>query len=142
MKNKDDLILEQLYQEGILDRIGGQFKGVKAGSGQLLQNLGRKIYQKAGGEAMPPSSQTAGQSYAKAQQKSLLDSFTKKTGKEIEDFKKENIEIKHKGGHKDYLESFFLDSFYNQKEDNIKTCLLYTSPSPRDRQKSRMPSSA
>ena len=26
--------------------------------------------------------------------------------------------------------------------DNIMTCLLYTSPSPRDRQKSRMPSSA
>ena len=25
---------------------------------------------------------------------------------------------------------------------NAKTCLLYTSPSPRDRQKSRMPSSA
>ena len=25
---------------------------------------------------------------------------------------------------------------------NINTCLLYTSPSPRDRQKSRMPSSA
>ena len=25
---------------------------------------------------------------------------------------------------------------------NVKTCLLYTSPSPRDRQKSRMPSSA
>ena len=25
---------------------------------------------------------------------------------------------------------------------NPKTCLLYTSPSPRDRQKSRMPSSA
>ena len=24
----------------------------------------------------------------------------------------------------------------------VKTCLLYTSPSPRDRQKSRMPSSA
>ena len=89
MKNKDDLILEQLYQEGILDRIGGQFKGVKAGSGQLLQNLSRKIYQKAGGEAMPPASQTAGQSYAKAQQKSLLDSFIKKTGKEIEDFKKD-----------------------------------------------------
>ena len=27
-------------------------------------------------------------------------------------------------------------------EENIKVCLLYTSPSPRDRQKSRMPSSA
>ena len=26
--------------------------------------------------------------------------------------------------------------------DHIYTCLLYTSPSPRDRQKSRMPSSA
>ena len=26
--------------------------------------------------------------------------------------------------------------------DNTKFCLLYTSPSPRDRQKSRMPSSA
>ena len=26
--------------------------------------------------------------------------------------------------------------------DNLFSCLLYTSPSPRDRQKSRMPSSA
>ena len=26
--------------------------------------------------------------------------------------------------------------------DEAKVCLLYTSPSPRDRQKSRMPSSA
>ena len=26
--------------------------------------------------------------------------------------------------------------------DSLKACLLYTSPSPRDRQKSRMPSSA
>ena len=26
--------------------------------------------------------------------------------------------------------------------DAVQTCLLYTSPSPRDRQKSRMPSSA
>ena len=27
-------------------------------------------------------------------------------------------------------------------EEQVKVCLLYTSPSPRDRQKSRMPSSA
>ena len=27
-------------------------------------------------------------------------------------------------------------------DPDVKTCLLYTSPSPRDRQKSRMPSSA
>ena len=29
-----------------------------------------------------------------------------------------------------------------KQRTNSKTCLLYTSPSPRDRQKSRMPSSA
>ena len=29
-----------------------------------------------------------------------------------------------------------------QKTDDSLLCLLYTSPSPRDRQKSRMPSSA
>ena len=29
-----------------------------------------------------------------------------------------------------------------QKAFEARTCLLYTSPSPRDRQKSRMPSSA
>ena len=28
------------------------------------------------------------------------------------------------------------------KEHNLKSCLLYTSPSPRDRTRSRMPSSA
>ena len=31
---------------------------------------------------------------------------------------------------------------YEIKVGNITICLLYTSPSPRDRQKSRMPSSA
>ena len=30
----------------------------------------------------------------------------------------------------------------NQEQNLTKHCLLYTSPSPRDRQKSRMPSSA
>ena len=30
----------------------------------------------------------------------------------------------------------------NGLSDDLHTCLLYTSPSPRDRQKSRMPSSA
>ena len=30
----------------------------------------------------------------------------------------------------------------NAQEASTQTCLLYTSPSPRDRQKSRMPSSA
>ena len=31
---------------------------------------------------------------------------------------------------------------HTQLFDTLETCLLYTSPSPRDRQKSRMPSSA
>ena len=31
---------------------------------------------------------------------------------------------------------------YATAQSDITTCLLYTSPSPRDRQKSRMPSSA
>ena len=36
--------------------------------------------------------------------------------------------------------SYFYSS--NLQNDHISGCLLYTSPSPRDRQKSRMPSSA
>ena len=34
------------------------------------------------------------------------------------------------------------DSYTTDKSENNNSCLLYTSPSPRDRQKSRMPSSA
>ena len=36
--------------------------------------------------------------------------------------------------------SMFLD--YSELLNALDSCLLYTSPSPRDRQKSRMPSSA
>ena len=42
-------------------------------------------------------------------------------------------------------EAFLADMHADWEEngkDVIQTCLLYTSPSPRDRQKSRMPSSA
>ena len=38
----------------------------------------------------------------------------------FEDFKKENIIIKHGGEHKEYFRSFFFDTFYNQSEKNIK----------------------
>ena len=34
------------------------------------------------------------------------------------------------------------DVLVDLKGSNLSNCLLYTSPSPRDRQKSRMPSSA
>ena len=38
----------------------------------------------------------------------------------IENFKRENIIIKSNGDHKDYFQSFFIDTFYNQKESNLK----------------------
>ena len=40
--------------------------------------------------------------------------------------------------HLEHLE----DEMLNYGVEGCKACLLYTSPSPRDRQKSRMPSSA
>lgn len=42
-----------------------------------------------------------------------------------EDFSKENINIKRGGKHKDYFESFFDDSFYNQKEENLKNAISH-----------------
>ena len=39
-------------------------------------------------------------------------------------------------------ESYWSMSFFSSNTDNFSTCLLYTSPSPRDPWKSRMPSSA
>ena len=38
--------------------------------------------------------------------------------------------------------SFAATSNHGHRQSHPTTCLLYTSPSPRDRQKSRMPSSA
>jgi len=40
--------------------------------------------------------------------------------KMIEDFRKENIIIKSNGDHKEYFESFFMDTFYNQSRESIK----------------------
>ena len=36
----------------------------------------------------------------------------------------------------------FSETFYSIQGEGYFTCLLYTSPSPRDRTRSRMPSSA
>ena len=38
--------------------------------------------------------------------------------------------------------SFFMGASNDNLEEVLKTCLLYTSPSPRDKRQSRMPSSA
>ena len=49
---------------------------------------------------------------------------------------------------KDWAKEIFQKNSFNmvdvssKKETFRRACLLYTSPSPRDRQKSRMPSSA
>ena len=40
--------------------------------------------------------------------------------KTLENFKKEKINIKNSGEHKDYFKDFFLETFYNQKEKNVK----------------------
>ena len=40
--------------------------------------------------------------------------------KMVKDFEKENVNIKFKGDHKEYFQSFFMDSFYNQRENKIK----------------------
>jgi len=41
----------------------------------------------------------------------------------IEHFRKENIIINKDGQHKNYLKSFFLDTFYNPLEKNIKLAI-------------------
>lgn len=43
--------------------------------------------------------------------------------KMIDNFKKENININLEGDHKEYLESFFMDSFYNQKDNHVKNSI-------------------
>ena len=40
--------------------------------------------------------------------------------KMVKYFEKENVNIKFKGDHKEYFQSFFMDSFYNQRENKIK----------------------
>ena len=51
----------------------------------------------------------------------------------------EAIEILRGAG---YWDDVSLWRDFGDNDNNYSTCLLYTSPSPRDRQKSRMPSSA
>jgi hypothetical protein len=88
MKRKDDLLLENLYQEGILDRLRGQGSGLVRGAGAALQKAGAKI---AGRETPNISARSE---YAKSQQKSLLNSFKKKVQKEIYDFYNDLREFK------------------------------------------------
>jgi hypothetical protein len=40
--------------------------------------------------------------------------------KMVKDFERENVNIKFNGDHKEYFQSFFMDSFYNQRENRIR----------------------
>ncbi len=42
-------------------------------------------------------------------------------GKVIDNFKKEGIVFKKKGEHFDYFKNFFMDVYYNQKEEKVKS---------------------
>jgi len=43
----------------------------------------------------------------------------------INDQKKENFIFKSEGNHKDYFKTFFIDTFYNNKEKNMKDSIGY-----------------
>jgi hypothetical protein len=43
--------------------------------------------------------------------------------KVVEEFRKENIKIKEDGEHKEYFKSFFMDTFYNHSDKNIKDAI-------------------
>lgn len=43
--------------------------------------------------------------------------------KVINDFRKEKILLKNEGQHKDYFKSFFLDSFYDSNQKNLKIAI-------------------
>jgi hypothetical protein len=43
--------------------------------------------------------------------------------KTVDNFNKENIRLKHSGEHKDYFEDFFMETFYNQSEKNVKDAI-------------------
>ena len=60
----------------------------------------------------------------------------------MQGYKEGEYEVLEQSDDIDYISDreIELQKSYGYKRD--RTCLLYTSPSPRDRQKSRMPSSA
>ena len=71
---------------------------------------------------------------------SQSDFKTMKLSKQILKKLKVPLEIKIISAHRTPMRMYKYAS--DAEKNNIGVCLLYTSPSPRDRQKSRMPSSA
>ena len=74
-----------------------------------------------------------------APERSLLEPMKKHSGRNNTG----RITVRHQGGGN--RTKYRVIDFKRQKTDipaTVKTCLLYTSPSPRDAHESRMPSSA
>ena len=67
-----------------------------------------------------------------------MPNINKNTINKLNEFmiKNSNIEVATIAG------NIKIEDFNNRNVVKVRTCLLYTSPSPRDREKSRMPSSA
>jgi excisionase family DNA binding protein len=134
MKNNDDLVLEQLYQEGIWDRLKGQGAGIKQGAGTILKNVGGKL---TGDKGERPSARAE---YAKAQQSSLLKSFTQKVQKEIADFK-EDLKVFKVDSNPDSLQKNFPIIAQRLKEiENLERFLV--SPTQTAATQSAKPSTA
>ena len=70
---------------------------------------------------------------------SRLQSYTIDLYREIEELSGHSVGLHITGG---FYAASTRDWYDYLKRERSKACLLYTSPSPRDRQKSRMPSSA
>ena len=66
----------------------------------------------------------------------------RKAREEMAPPKKKDIAFKSSSTYSDEDDEEKDDEDLSLLVKNVRSCLLYTSPSPRDRQKSRMPSSA
>ncbi len=53
----------------------------------------------------------------------ILNHFEWCWNKLLKDYSMENILIQDTGDHKDYMSTFFMDSFYSQKEKNIRDAI-------------------
>lgn len=89
MKDKDNLILEHLYQEGLLDRIKARASGAKAGLGARASNVSKAVrgtgqFVKGAAQALTGSSDAQqsfkqGQKYIGAMQDAKLAQQQSKT---------------------------------------------------------------
>eukprot|EP01015_Nassula_variabilis_P011829 TRINITY_DN19572_c0_g1_i1.p4 TRINITY_DN19572_c0_g1~~TRINITY_DN19572_c0_g1_i1.p4 ORF type:complete len:120 (+),score=47.50 TRINITY_DN19572_c0_g1_i1:75-434(+) len=117
----------------IRDRYMGQFKKMKMG---MKSALGINEQEQNEDEDLSPIRQNDDEN----------EKFNKKIALSREEFRlqEDKLRSKNEKKNKKLAEQYENQStiYRNAEGQKIDICLLYTSPSPRDRQKSRMPSSA